>query len=190
MALVYLVRHGESEANALGILTDSLEGYPLTAKGVEEVKAMSLQLSNFRFDRIVSSPVLRARQSAAIISDALNKPIEIDARIRESSMGGYNNRKYFELPAGGRVEKGLESWASMTSRMVDFAESLEGSVIAVTHQITIRVLLAHYMGIGELESYGIDISRASVSVADTENGRIYAVGSMRLKRDFANEEKR
>jgi probable phosphoglycerate mutase len=190
MALVYLVRHGESEANALGILTDSLEGYPLTAKGVEEVKAMSLQLSKFRFDRIVSSPVLRARQSAAIISDALNKPIEIDARIRESSMGGYNNRKYFELPAGGRVEKGLESWASMTSRMVGFAESLEGSVIAVTHQITIRVLLAHYMGIGELESYGIDISRASVSVADTENGRIYAVGSRRLKRDFANEEKR
>ena len=190
MALVYLVRHGESEANALGILTDGLEGYPLTAKGVEEVKAMSLQLSKFRFDRIVSSPVLRARQSAAIISDALNKPIEIDARIRESSMGGYNNRKYFELPAGGRVEKGLESWASMTSRMVDFAESLEGSVIAVTHQITIRVLLAHYMGVGELESYGIDISRASVSVADTKNGRIYAVGSRRLKRDFANEEKR
>ncbi len=190
MALVYLVRHGESEANALGILTDSLEGYPLTAKGVEEVRTISVQLSKFRFDRIVSSPVLRARQSAAIVSGPLRNPVEIDDRIRESSMGSYNNRKYFELPAGGRVEKGLESWDSMTSRMVDFAESLEGRVIAVTHQITIRVLLAHYLGIGELESYGIDIPRASVSVADTENGRVYAVGARRFQRDFAKEGKR
>ncbi len=180
MATIFLIRHGESEANVKEVLSDSLEGYPLTEKGKDEIRRISLQLKGIKFDKIISSPVLRARESADIISKVTGIRIEVDERLRESSMGVYNNKHYFELPEGGREAKGLESWDSISTRMVDFSRNQGGTIIAVSHQITIRVLLAHFLQLGELESYGLDISKGTLSVIDSASGKVSAIGSMRL----------
>lgn len=180
MALIILVRHGESEANVRGILSHSYDAYPLTELGRKEVLQVAVEFSGAIVDELYSSPVLRARQTAEIISSVIHHEVQVDERIRESSMGIHNNMPYFEVPKGGREQIGLESWLSIEKRMRDFADDAEGKIIVVSHQITIRALLASYLGLGEPESYGIDIGRATVSAIDTDTGRILCVGAKRV----------
>ncbi|MCL5730970.1 MAG: histidine phosphatase family protein [Candidatus Thermoplasmatota archaeon] len=186
MALIVLVRHGESEANVKGILSHSYNIYPLTEHGKEEIRKLAEDFSGVIFDSFYSSPVLRARQSAEIISAAIKMEASIDERLRESSMGAYNNSPHFELPKGGREEKGLESWASIERRMRNFSEEVSGNVIAVSHQITIRAIIASYLNIGEPESYGIDIGRATISAIDTDRKKVLCVGARRLPERLSN----
>ena len=77
MGRLLLVRHGESEGNALRRFTDS-ELVPLTQRGREQAeRAAALLRARFAPARIVSSPFTRAQQTAEIIASALVLPIEI-----------------------------------------------------------------------------------------------------------------
>ena len=62
---VWVIRHGESEANRNGLLTGWLD-VPLTEKGREEALLVHQLLSGVRFDQIYSSDLLRAKSTAEI----------------------------------------------------------------------------------------------------------------------------
>ena len=103
---LYLLRHGIAvDPGTPGILSDA--DRPLTAKGEEKLaqitKAMAaLELS---FDLILSSPYLRARQTAEIVADAFNARKRIE--FTDSLTPGANPKKLIELlkrrhPAAGK----------------------------------------------------------------------------------------
>ena len=73
-----LTRHGQATADDL-MLGGQLDP-PLTADGRREAEALARRLAGVRSDRIVSSPMLRARETAQTI--AAGRPIEIDERLR------------------------------------------------------------------------------------------------------------
>ncbi len=83
------VRHAESEKNVLGFKSCSLDKHPLTKKGIKQAEQMSGQLN--KVDLIISSPVLRARQTAEIISKKLKVEVVFDELISEHNVGKWND---------------------------------------------------------------------------------------------------
>src|SRR5882757_8965527 len=82
------VRHGQSQANADGIIADGHS--PLTQTGIEQAQKTGLEIKNFGITAIVCSPYLRARQTAEMIASELGigfSHIEIIEELRERGLG-------------------------------------------------------------------------------------------------------
>ncbi len=83
--MLIVVRHGQTNANARGVLLGHADP-ALDEVGIEQAKAVALKLSNLSADaRIVSSPLLRTRETAAIIAGHDN--IDVDPRWIELKYG-------------------------------------------------------------------------------------------------------
>jgi len=82
------LRHGESVGNAEERFQGQYD-FPLTERGRSQAEALAQQWRNegLTFDRIVSSPLLRARQTAEIVSAALGVPLEFDPDWMEINNG-------------------------------------------------------------------------------------------------------
>ncbi|MEM3313203.1 MAG: histidine phosphatase family protein [Thermoplasmatales archaeon] len=65
MKKVILVRHGESFANVNNIISEELDKYPLTQRGVEQTLFTGEQLKDLKFNGILYSPVLRTNSHHA-----------------------------------------------------------------------------------------------------------------------------
>jgi len=178
MKYVILIRHGESYTNRNGILSSELNRYRLTEEGIEQARFTGEQLNGLKFDGIISSPILRAVETANIINQYLNLEIKTDNRAIESDFGEYNGKRIVDIPDKSRDELGMESFESQTSRMIDLINSYNGNYIVVSHSFPIRCVLANYLKLGEIESFGMDIRHASMSVIDAEKEKILAIGSL------------
>jgi 2,3-bisphosphoglycerate-dependent phosphoglycerate mutase len=85
---ITFLRHGESVGNA----EDRFQGhadFPLTEKGRTQAQTLAdhWQAEGMLFDLCITSPLLRARQTAEIISAALNIPVELDSDWMEINNG-------------------------------------------------------------------------------------------------------
>jgi broad specificity phosphatase PhoE len=96
-----LLRHGESDGNSLGQRQGQLD-LPLTKRGQRQVEALALrwQAESRVFDRVFSSPLSRARQTALILSRALDAPLEFSAHWMERDLG-----KLSGLPVESEAER-------------------------------------------------------------------------------------
>jgi len=86
--LLYVTRHGETEYNVLGRYCGSTD-IPLNDIGIAQAHELSERLQGMRFDVIVSSPMLRARQTADIVCAAINMPYTVYEQFTERNMGVY-----------------------------------------------------------------------------------------------------
>lgn len=64
---LFVVRHGETEANKRGVDAGPLD-YPLTKKGVREASYIAKTLSKTKVNSVYCSPVHRAVQTAKILA--------------------------------------------------------------------------------------------------------------------------
>ena len=86
MALL-LVRHGQSEGNAAGIIQGQLDS-PLNALGREQAARVAERLRREGgADRIVASPLSRAFETALCIAEAVGLPVTKDERLMEYDFG-------------------------------------------------------------------------------------------------------
>jgi len=85
---ITFLRHGQSVANHEGIIQGHLD-FPLSDLGRQqaEARAEAWAIEGRTYDRIVSSPLLRASQTATILSTRLTVPIELDAAWKERHLG-------------------------------------------------------------------------------------------------------
>lgn len=89
MTTFYLVRHGKSMNNVAGLLQGSVDdpANGLSQEGHEQAKNRASEFRSHRFDRIFSSPLARAFQTAEHFSKELNLDIiKMDA-LKERSTG-------------------------------------------------------------------------------------------------------
>lgn len=79
---VYLLRHGDAGDSARWQGDDSQR--PLTEQGVARMKqqAATLKRWNLQIDALISSPFVRARQTADAIAEAFGVPVVEDARLQ------------------------------------------------------------------------------------------------------------
>lgn len=83
---MYLLRHGESEFNVHFSKTrvdPGIEDPALTEAGRVQAAAAAERLHGQSINRVVASPYRRALQTAAIVADHLDLPIEIEPLVRE-----------------------------------------------------------------------------------------------------------
>jgi broad specificity phosphatase PhoE len=89
-----LIRHGESEGNRARSFTLSPE-VPITDTGREQVRAAAAWLADrHRPALVVSSPFLRARQTAAILAERLRLDVAVEEDLRERSYGSLAGQPY------------------------------------------------------------------------------------------------
>lgn len=83
---LYVTRHGQTEWNAQYKVC-GLTDVDLTEVGIEQAKCMAREASDLPITRILCSPLLRARRTAAFVSKELGIPFASDIRLIEQNYG-------------------------------------------------------------------------------------------------------
>ena len=92
--MIFLQRHGESEANLSGIYACKTIDPDLTESGKKEAEESAAFFAGIEIHRIMSSPSKRALQTARIIGGRLNRAVEIDSRLIEVDVGDFEGHSY------------------------------------------------------------------------------------------------
>jgi len=82
---IYFLRHGEYVRSSDQQHPDKTT--PLSENGVNMIKEKSQLITTFNIEKIYASELERAKQSAEIISEHLQKPIIVDANLNERLRG-------------------------------------------------------------------------------------------------------
>ena len=107
---MFIQRHGESEANANKIFSCKIYDPELTETGIKQIQELVPFYQGKNISKIVSSPSLRAKQTAAIISEALKFEYEIDDDLIEVNLGELEGKTY-EVSHRLKIFHGIiENW--------------------------------------------------------------------------------
>lgn len=95
MMRIYFVRHGESDANRLHVISNRGERlrrakryrYGLTPTGQQQVHTLAKILQQYPISAIFTSPLCRAVETAEILSHTLDLPYQITDALREYDCG-------------------------------------------------------------------------------------------------------
>jgi probable phosphoglycerate mutase len=107
MSRLLWVRHGESQANILKLLSCSKVDLPLTEKGCLQAEQTAAALSRLPVAGVYASPLLRAVQTAEIIAAPLRLPVRVLDNFKEVQVGELEDlgsrpagwRRYYEILA-------------------------------------------------------------------------------------------
>lgn len=83
---IYITRHGETDWNAKKIIQGRTD-IELNETGIIQAHKIKEDLQDIPFDRIVCSPMKRAKQTAMIINEAHKLEIVSDERVIERGFG-------------------------------------------------------------------------------------------------------
>jgi len=162
--LILFVRHGQTPTTGVE-LYGRKPGVHLSELGLSQAESVAERISEMNqrgIAAIYSSPLVRTRETATPISNALGIPIKQSRGLIELDVGDWTGRKLNQLrklkawstvqkyPSGFRFPNG-ESFVEMQTRIsqtVDgFVSDHPGAtVVAVSHADPIRALIAHAMG--------------------------------------------
>ncbi|KAJ1823015.1 hypothetical protein LPJ56_000365 [Coemansia sp. RSA 2599] len=86
--VLYLARHGETDANANGVMQGSLINLPLNERGRQQAALLAAEMSSKQLDWIVSSEMDRAVQTADAVAQLCpGVPVSREQRLHEVSSG-------------------------------------------------------------------------------------------------------
>jgi probable phosphoglycerate mutase len=156
-----LVRHGESSGNRERVFAIEPADLPLTDLGYRQAREAGLQIAAlFEPELVVASPYVRARETARVIAEILQLPLEIEPRLYERDVGVLKGQSYDSLtiaadydhaspwawkPAGG------ESYEEVRARVAPILDRLAAAhpsrdVVIVSHGGVMQTLWSHVTG--------------------------------------------
>ena len=102
MAVVVLLRHGRTTANATGMLAGRTAGVHLDQRGREQAERAGARLAKVKLAAVVSSPLVRCRETAAAVVAAQTATpqavtIELERGLIECDYGDWQGRPLKEL---------------------------------------------------------------------------------------------
>ena len=167
---LYLIRHAESEWNAAGRWQGQANP-PLSARGREQSRVLAEHFPDVDVRRVVSSDLVRARETATPFAERFGVELEIDPALREMDVGSWSGRTREEIAEAepGALERyyeGAVGWtggetfeehelrcAAVTQELVSL--DTDGVVVAVTHGGTLRAILRTLLEIPHEERWRI-----------------------------------
>lgn len=151
----YFIRHGQTDWNLRNLIMGQMD-IPLNKYGVQQAQHAAEKLQNITIRAIVTSPLLRAHQTASIIAEKLQLPMIVHADLKEAHFGQQEGRQknddfWYDRWKNGECHGG-ESYETFNTRIVrgmhEILSSHAGPVLIVAHgglYMTIREMLqAHH----------------------------------------------
>jgi len=146
---LYFVRHGESEANTRRVISNRESPFGLTDLGKKQANILADSLKDIPVTAIYSSPVLRAKETADILSQSLRQPYRVTEALREYDCGILEdksdaaswslhreiaedwtlNHNYLRKPEEG------ESFLDIKNRFLPFIEALTYDGLHANHHV-------------------------------------------------------
>lgn len=162
--MIYLMRHGETQANVDVIFAGPHTNPPLTKRGREQAhqEGEKILRKGIVFDHIITSGAERAVHTAEIIAAVIGmNPLHIkhDERLLEYDLGELDGRSAFGITAAQRVSaKGAEDPAAFQKRVISCVEDmkkLSGNTLLVSHDGVGRIIKATELGIEPRKFYEV-----------------------------------
>ena len=148
MTEICLVRHGQTDWNFNNII-QGREDIPLNTIGLQQANDSAQFLSNKKWDTIISSPLVRAKQTAEAIAE-FNKVDEIieDERFLEREFGEASGKPVSDFHENiyNNNVVGMETNEELMERafnaLKEIAQNYEGKrIVIVAHSHTIKAIL-------------------------------------------------
>jgi probable phosphoglycerate mutase len=150
---LYIVRHGKTEWNKDKRLQGSTD-IPLNESGRELARISGETLKDTHFDRIYSSPLSRAYETACLFRGTRTLDIITDERLRELNFGDYEGktmpelnadpsctfRYFFDQPERYTPAENGETLAHLCERAADF---MEHEILPLQNQCERVMIVAH-----------------------------------------------
>ena len=159
---LYIARHGQTAWNIQG-KAQGHSDIPLDEIGLAQAEALSRALQGVGVERVVSSDLFRARQTAEAVAGPLGLSVEMRHDLRERSFGEWEGRHYTQVIAdldalpGDRLlarPPGGESFTDLWARVGPAVEELrefDRTTLVVCHGALKATLLARMLD-GTLET--------------------------------------
>ncbi|WP_369130946.1 histidine phosphatase family protein [Modestobacter roseus] len=179
-----LVRHGQSEWNAAGLMQGQTVHVPLTELGHQQAAVAAAELAALTTagtgpGALLSSDLLRAVQTAEHCATATGLPVTTTAELREQGYGvleGRPSRELWDVVDWTDVHwaaDGGESLAQLHARVAAFLGRLAADppaevVALVTHGDTIRAAQAVAAGLGPAEMPVVTPHNGTVTVLELQ----------------------
>jgi probable phosphoglycerate mutase len=177
-----LLRHGETplsiEKRFAGI-----GDIPLTPTGVAQARAAALALKDRGLDAIVTSPLVRCRDTAAEVAAVTGLDVRVEDGFRETDFGEWEGLTFREAGKGWPAEMkswladpevappGGESFAQVSRRVRTSLDKLkvryrEQTVLVVSHVTPIKLLIKDALGAPMSSLYRMHLDVAALSSID------------------------
>ncbi|MDQ3986204.1 MAG: histidine phosphatase family protein [Actinomycetota bacterium] len=192
MTTFFLVRHGAT-AHTGQKLSGWLPDVHLTDEGRAQAEAAADYLARLPLKAVYSSPIDRTMETARPIADRHGLRVQTRRTLGEVEFGRWTDRSFKTLrrtklwgvvqrfPSGARFPDG-ESLLEVQQRAVREVELLRmahprDSICCVSHADTIRLVVAHYLGVHIDLFQRIEVGAASITViaVGDQGPRILAV---------------
>jgi broad specificity phosphatase PhoE len=193
-----LLRHGDTRLTPARRFSGTGSGDPgLSPVGREqaELAARGALLRSTPFAAVVSSPLRRARETAALVAGELQLPVEVESDLREADFGDWEGLTFAEVErrhpddlaawqrsADVAPTGSAETFRDVLRRVAALADRLTAAhagaaVLAVTHVTPIKAFVADALGAPPMAFFKMELSSAAAT-------RITCTGRDRLLRSF------
>jgi probable phosphoglycerate mutase len=180
---VVLLRHGDTRLTPERRFSGTGSADPgLSPVGREQAQraARGALLRSTAFAAVLSSPLRRCRETAAVVAAELDLPVTVEGDLREADFGAWEGFTFAEVE--GRHPADLGSWqrsadAAPTGSSESFRDVLErvaalagrlrtgypgAAVLAVTHVTPMKAFVAHALGASPMAFFAMELSSAAV----------------------------
>lgn len=175
--MLIIVRHGQTDANARGVLLGRADP-PLSEVGRVQAEAVADAIGPLpTTTRVVASPLARTTATAAIVAAAGPSPVEIDERWIELDYGALEGTALSAVPAEtwaqwrsdpDFVPAGGESLRALGRRVGEacaelLAEAAEHDIVVVTHVSPIKAAVVWALGVGDDTTWRLFVAPGSIT---------------------------
>lgn len=189
MTRLYLVRHGETDANRDGLALGRAD-VPLNERGLWQAARLREALKDEHFTAVFSSPLSRTLKTAELIAADRGLDVIVENSLIEMDVGDLDGLTFAEVrerypgllrrwssPDGSDEQlPGGERLLDVHARATEFLNRTRDlypteSVCAVTHNFVILVMLADVLGLRIGSFRRLRHSLAAISVIEVEGSR-------------------
>lgn len=184
MKKLYLIRHGESEWNALKKIQGQ-QDVPLTEKGTKQAELTGKRLIKEDIKKIYSSDLKRAYQTAKIIGNILNVEVIPIKELREINFGIWEGLNSDILES--KYPKEHELWLKQPEKLkIDGAETIfevqkramesinkiisdndnEDNILIVSHGATLKTIILGLLGVDISHFKNMSLKNVSISIIE------------------------
>lgn len=181
-----IIRHGQTAWNVEHLLPGQLPGVSLNEVGRQQVARLREALAVLPVSAIISSPLERASETAAIIAEGRELKIQLEPDLMDTDVGPWSGKRIEDIAKNDPAWKeyvrdptvapeGVETFTRVQQRAVAALErwrkqeNIGAYPVFVAHADVVKLLIAHYSGLETKRAGSLFIDNASVSIIEIDD---------------------